>query len=58
MEIKLNLSYTEIETAKEIIAVLQTGLKENKQFKLTDYGKKRKDEYIAALDKLVTQLHL
>ena len=53
MEIKLNLSYPEIEAAKEIIAVLQTGLKENKQFKLTEYGKKRKDDYIAALDKLI-----
>jgi hypothetical protein len=57
MEIKLNLSYSEIEIAKEIITVLQTGLKENKQFKLTDYGKKRKDDYITALDKLINQLH-
>lgn len=57
MEIKLNLSYSEIETAKEIITVLQTGLKENKQFKLTDYGKKRKDDYISTLDKLINQLH-
>lgn len=57
MNVKIDMSYPEIETAKEIIAVLQKGLKENKQFKLTGYGKQRKDDYIKALDKLVSQLH-
>ena len=57
MEIKLNLSYPEIEAAKEIIEVLRTGLVENKQFKLTEYGKIRKDAYVKALDSLVSQLH-
>ena len=57
MEIKLNLSYPEIEAAKEIIEVLRNGLINNKQFKLTEYGKLRKNVYVKALDSLVSQLH-
>lgn len=57
MEIKLNLSYPEIEAAKEIIEVLRNGLVNNKQFKLTEYGKLRKNAYVKALDSLVSQLH-
>lgn len=57
MEIKLNLSYPEIEAVKEIIEVLRNGLINNKQFKLTEYGKLRKNAYVKALDSLVSQLH-